>query len=99
MTPSHELSSKIRALLLAEWDPIEVRDVPAAQDEYESYIGGVARLIDAGNSALEIADYLLNAEVKDMGLTGDRERAQLVANKLAMLGSAIRASDASSRPI
>jgi len=33
---SREVRSKIRAILMADWDPIGVNDVPDAADEYDS---------------------------------------------------------------
>ena len=38
---SRENRAKIREILMHEWDPIGVRDVPQAQDEYDSYVGRV----------------------------------------------------------
>ena len=42
--------SKIRAIFMAEWDPIGFNDVPEASDEYDSYIGGVYQLLEQGAS-------------------------------------------------
>ena len=38
---SREIRCHIRGVLMAEWDPIGVSDIPEAADEYDSYIGGV----------------------------------------------------------
>jgi hypothetical protein len=38
------IQESIREILLRDWDPIGVNDVPEAQDEYDSYVGGVYRL-------------------------------------------------------
>ncbi len=35
------IQESIRQVLLREWDPIGVRDVAEAQDEYDGYVGGV----------------------------------------------------------
>lgn len=45
---SREVRSKIRAILMAKWDPIGVSEVPEAADEYDSYIGGVYELLAEG---------------------------------------------------
>ena len=34
--------AELRRLLLVEWDPIGIADVPKAQDEYDSYVGPLA---------------------------------------------------------
>ena len=35
---------KVQAILLEEWDPIGVREVPQAQDEYDAYVGSIATM-------------------------------------------------------
>jgi hypothetical protein len=52
----------IGRVLLRDWDPIGVKDVPEAQDEYDSYIGGVYRLLANGASAVQIAEHLASIE-------------------------------------
>ena len=44
---SREVRSKIRGILMGEWDPIGVNDVAAA-DEYDSYINGIYDLLEQG---------------------------------------------------
>jgi len=62
-----EIQEAIGVVLLHEWDPIGIRAVPEAQDEYESYVGPVYRLIASGASAEAVADYLVAIET-DMGV-------------------------------
>jgi hypothetical protein len=64
-----EIQENIRQLLLREWDPIGVVDEPLAQSEYDSHVGPVYRLLAAGASEREIADYLWNLETEGMGLS------------------------------
>ncbi len=42
---AREIQDSIRQVLLHDWDPIGVADEPAAQDEYDAYVGGVYRLL------------------------------------------------------
>jgi len=63
---SREVRSKIRAVLLAEWDPIGINDVPEAADEYDSYIGCVYDLLGQGAAEESIRDYLRQIEVDQM---------------------------------
>ena len=37
--------SGIRRLLMEEWDPIGVKGIPEAADEYDSYRGAVAGML------------------------------------------------------
>ncbi len=63
---SREVRSKIRAILMAEWDPIGVNDVPEAADEYDAYIGGVYELLEEGASEEKISAYLRQIEIDRM---------------------------------
>lgn len=77
-----QIQSNIRDVLLREWDPIGVRDVPEAQDEYDSYVGGVYRLLASNASADELVEHLDEIETAGMGLMapGDPDRAERIAH-------------------
>jgi len=66
---SREVRLQIRAILMTEWDPIGVSDVPHAADEYDSYIGGVYELLEQGESEESISAYLREIETERMGMT------------------------------
>ena len=80
-----ETQERIRQVLLHEWDPIGVGDIPEAQDEYDSYVGGIYRLLASGASEYQIIERLYNIETVSMGLNGNREALGGVAEKLAKL--------------
>lgn len=82
MTANASLVRRIRRILLTEWDPIGVADVPNAQDEYDSYVPEIARALDAGADAQSIAARLIAIETDRMGLAADRPRATRVARLL-----------------
>ncbi len=75
----------IRSILLKEWDPIGVKDVPEAQDEYDSYIPGVYKLLINRESSEKIFQYLWKVETDYMGLYGNRNHTRSIAKKLAEL--------------
>jgi hypothetical protein len=80
----------IRQVLLRDWDPIGVNDVPEAQDEYDSYVGGVYRMLASACSEDEIIDHLWRIESHNMGLlTADRESLRPVATKLMNLNTSL----------
>jgi hypothetical protein len=54
-------------ILLRNWDPIGIKDEPEAQDEYDSYVGGVYRLLASGASIKEIATHLASIETSLLG--------------------------------
>lgn len=78
----------IDELLIEEWDPIGVSDVPEARDEYRSYLPQVFSKAISGESAAQIAEYLRRIETEQMGLSGYRTNTLEIAKKvLAMKGS------------
>ncbi len=79
-----EIQQMIRDVLMRHWDPIGVADVPDAQDEYDSYVGPVYRLLASGGSDKELVDFLYKTETETMGLSrfGKRGHLQPVLAKL-----------------
>lgn len=78
---------EIRRVFLEQWDPIGVRDEPNAQDEYDSYLGGMYDLLSRDALEAEVAAYLHGIEtdrmgLDQMGLASDKERLSAVANAL-----------------
>ncbi len=63
-----DIRSRIRRLLMEEWNPVGVKDVPEAADEYDSYIGGMFELLERNASGHELAEYLRCIEMDRMGL-------------------------------
>ena len=63
---AREIMKAIGSVLLSEWDPIGVKD-GGPQDEYDSYIGGVYRLLVSGATAAQVAEHLRKIEAESMG--------------------------------
>jgi hypothetical protein len=66
-TESRKLRAEIRRILLEVWDPIGVKNEPNAQDEYDSYVGGVYELLESGATDSVLQDHLLQIERNRMG--------------------------------
>lgn len=79
------LIKEIQKILLKEWDPIGIQDIPQAQDEYDSYIPDVYELILSNRTEKEVFDYLWGIETERMGLSGDKKHTQTIAHKLFKL--------------
>lgn len=75
----------IRKAFLTEWDPIGVREIREAQDEYDGYVGSVYKLLIQRSPVSKIFDYLWWLETEQMGLAGDRPTTQRFAERLARL--------------
>src|SRR5947208_1152051 len=79
------LQEAIRQVLLREWDPIGVADVPQAQDEYDSYISQIYGLLIRREPKQKLIDFLWWVETEHMQLYGNRGRAERVAELLMQL--------------
>ena len=53
---SRRIRVDIRHVLMSVWDPIGIKDEPNAQDEYDSYLGGVYELLITGASEERFAE-------------------------------------------
>jgi hypothetical protein len=72
----------IKAALLNDWDPIGVKHLPEAQDEYDSYAPHIYTLLITGRPHQEIFDYLWKIQTERMGLTSDRQATERFAERL-----------------
>ena len=77
----------IRRILLRDWDPIGVADLPQAQDEYDSYIAEVYGLLIRREPRHKLVDFLWWAETEHMALCGNRSRTEQVADRLLNIGA------------
>jgi hypothetical protein len=75
----------IREVLLREWDPIGVGDIPEAADQYDSYISQVHRLLIRREPLYKMVDFLWWVETDHMALAGNRRRTEQVAERLLRL--------------
>lgn len=75
-------AAAIRKILHQDWDPIGC-GVP--EDEYDSYLWPVLRLLQDGAAREEIADYLRTAAREAMTCTVPEQRLSLVLDKLMAL--------------
>jgi len=86
---SRENRARVRKLLLHEWDPIGVADVPEASDEYDRYADeAYVMLMERNAGTAQIAAYLLAVATDNMGLSRHPElekRCNGVADRLVFL--------------
>jgi hypothetical protein len=73
---------EIKRILLNEWDPIGLADVPEAVDEYDAYALRVFTLLQSGAKRASIRDYLQWVVTERMGLSGNLEHSEQIANGL-----------------
>src|SRR5438552_13299818 len=75
----------IRHRLLHDWDPIGVAHVPQAQDEYDSYVSQIYGMLIRREPRHKLVDFLWWVETENMGLYGNRQRTERVADLLLQL--------------
>ena len=84
----------IRRALLQDWDPIGVGESPEAQDEYDSYVPAVYRLLITRRPEHEVFAYLWRLETEHMGLIGSRRETEEFAARLMRIPEEIEAGSA-----
>lgn len=77
----------IREILLRDWDPIGIAEMSGAQDEYDAYVVEVYWLLLRRAVHSEVFKHLWSLETEHMGLCGDRQRTEKVAEKLVDLAN------------
>lgn len=79
------LQKEVKKILIDEWDPIGVGDIPEAHDEYDAYVPEVCSMLVSKKSKNEIFEYLWRLETEHMGLVGDSKRTCFFVEKLCGL--------------
>ncbi|MCA9562983.1 MAG: hypothetical protein KC561_05815 [Myxococcales bacterium] len=91
-----ELYRRIDEILHYVWDPIGVRHIPQARDEYDGYVPGLFAMLQGGADSAQVATYLSEVVESRMGLTGDSAHSRKVAELLVDWKEHLDSSDASS---
>lgn len=69
-----ELYRRLEEVVHYIWDPIGVREMPQARDEYQSYMTAIYGRVQVGDLE-EIVEYLKWVASENMGLSFDKEKA------------------------
>jgi len=80
---AREIQEAIRDVLYQEWDPLALRGL-APRDEYDSYIGGVYRILASSRSEEALVEFL--GRTADLGVPGrGSDHLRSVARRLLAL--------------
>jgi hypothetical protein len=80
-----EIQDSIRKILYQEWDPIGVSG-SAPDDEYDTYIAPVYRILAGSRSEREIVEFLFRTECETIGMSAkSSEHLQSIAQRLLEL--------------
>ena len=80
-----ELRDNVRRCLLLHWDPIGVREILEATDEYDPYVPGVCTLLSDGADARKLRQHLVHLETVNMGKSAPVANIDEVVRKLLEL--------------
>nr|WP_159466308.1 hypothetical protein [Scandinavium goeteborgense] len=78
------LQEAIKSVLLKEWDPIGINEFDEANDEYDAYVVPLCHMVAEKKSNAEFYTFLRSV-IESMGLDGDEQTEQAIAEKLASL--------------
>jgi hypothetical protein len=73
---------QIRKALMNDWDPIGVKGISGAEDEYDGYVPTIYKMLIQSKTEEEIFDYLWWVETEHMGLFGNRQATEAFAGLL-----------------
>ncbi|MFH1748556.1 MAG: hypothetical protein ABIG44_16095 [Planctomycetota bacterium] len=83
---ARDIMQRIHDVLWNDWDPIGVRDMGGPEDEYDSYIGRVYRLLASGASKQELTGALRAIQTDCMGMLIENDvELETVTDKLLAL--------------
>ncbi len=82
---ARNLQQVIRKMLIKDWDPIGVSDIPEALDEYDAYVPEIYKMIISRAPRHKMFEYLWWLETEHMGLIGDRQQTDLFAERLCAI--------------
>ena len=81
-----DILTEVRRILWEQWDPIGVRYLGGARDEYDTYAPTIARFILDGRDAYAIREHLDQLAISAMGLSSiDTQNHLRVAQRLVAL--------------
>ncbi|MBC7462117.1 MAG: hypothetical protein H7287_12210 [Thermoleophilia bacterium] len=87
----------VRHMLLLYWDPIDIYGTPEAADEYDGYYGGIGSLLRQGSSVDELASYLADIELNQMGSTPSHQSRNVASKIMDWFNDAMKAMDENPR--
>ncbi|MDK9356114.1 hypothetical protein [Lelliottia wanjuensis] len=79
------LYEKVRTVLLHEWDPIGIKDLTEADDEYDAYVQPICEMLRAGKRVEDLCYYLHWLVTEYMLLDSDGSTERKIAEKLIHL--------------
>lgn len=86
MGSERAVMDSIRQILIEVWDPVGVRAIPQAHDEYDGCVGAVARALMDGADVAALQALLEHIVVNEIGLPAGSGNPQGAAERIVALG-------------
>ncbi len=64
-----QLWQDIRVILFTQWDPIGINNIPECENDYDSYIPGIIRILNSDADEYKMLNHLRKLETGSMGLS------------------------------
>lgn len=87
------LHQAVHAAVLHEWDPIGIRNIPEAQDEYDAYVPKICELLKLPNSRNDVVSYLGWLATEQMGLSGNNQVTEDFADRLIQIATTMKETE------
>ena len=90
MSSDRTVTKEIGQILMNDWDPLGIRDIPGRpDDEYDSYIKDISLLLSQRASVVTIQEHLKRIESTQMGIRRDDNELLFAAQMLFALESGL----------
>ncbi|MCA9406287.1 MAG: hypothetical protein KC684_07115 [Candidatus Omnitrophica bacterium] len=67
MKTGQELARRVHHILIEDWDPIGVKDIPQARDEYDSFVPSIISLLNTDVEEEQLFEILMMTATENMG--------------------------------
>ena len=94
-----KLYELIDEILWRDWDPIGVNKIEDVRDEYQSYTPHIFSLTIQGADKIKIAEHLYNIETIIMGMKGNKNYCEEIAQKIINANDSVRGGFSPLKPI
>lgn len=83
------LHQAVHHAVLHDWDPIGVKNIPEAKNEYDAYVPKLCELLKSRKRQNDIVVYLWWLETEQIGLSGNRQATEEFAGRLTQIADTI----------
>ncbi|NJM37872.1 MAG: hypothetical protein HC845_08480 [Akkermansiaceae bacterium] len=87
------LHQAVHSAVLNEWDPIGIRNIPEAQDEYVAYVPRICELLKLPDSRNDVSSYLWWLATEQMGISENRQVTEDFTDRLIQIATTMKETE------